>query len=97
MEEVMFSNPENQWKTDLKKYQNEKPVDELPQDVLGGQMRNLKGMVNVGTRNKALFRDNQDKFKGYYEMTGQPTNSKEEYTRITRRHLVKRQETPKNT
>jgi len=30
MEEVMFSNPENQWKTDLKKYQNEKPVDELP-------------------------------------------------------------------
>ena len=49
-----------------------KSLDEIiPLDVLGNPARNLKGMVKIGTRNKANYHLNQQLFRDQYKMTGQ--------------------------
>ena len=49
-----------------------KSLDEIiPLDVLGNPARNLKGMINISTRNKANYHLNQQMFRDQYKMTGQ--------------------------
>lgn len=60
----------------LIKDRTHKSLDEIiPLDVLGNPARNLKGMVKIGTRNKANYQLNQQRFYPQYKMSGQ-TDSK---------------------
>jgi len=46
------------WKQNLKKMKYEKLGDEMPTDVLGNDLRNLKGIIKVGKKNEGLYKLN---------------------------------------
>jgi hypothetical protein len=56
----------------------------------------LRGIVKVGKKNEAIYQQNQVKFKNYYDMVGIPvTPPKDDFKRVIRSRLMKRQESPK--
>lgn len=64
----------------------------MPKDVIGNDLRNLRGIVKVGVKNQAIYHQNQKQFQNYYEMVGIPYNPpKEEFERKFRKGgLMKR-------
>lgn len=61
---------------------------------MGNELLNLKGQIKVNKKNEAMFKANQKKFQNYYEMIGVPITPPEEFQRITRKHLIKKQVVP---
>lgn len=61
-------------------------------------MRNLKGIIKVGQKNAAQYKNNQKQFVNYYNHIGHPVTppNEKDFERVIRKHLIKRQDTPKH-
>lgn len=66
MNDVLDHIPEQQYKSSLKRFNQSKPEEVVPVDVLGNEMFNYKGAVQVSRRNLAGFKQNQNNFHDYY-------------------------------
>ena len=97
IDQLLNQEQDDYWKVRLLKPKYENPDDEMPRDVLGNDLRNLRGIVKVNKKNEAIFNMNQKHFQNYYEMVGVPYEPpKNEFERKIRSRLMKRQEVPKD-